>query len=161
PAGAVGRHAGVDRLRDLRRRRRGGLQVARRDRLRTRRVGRAFERGFSMSEKRLVVVGDGMVGRRFLEAVVERDPSWSVTVLSEEPRPAYDRVRLSAFFDGVSAEELSLASDLPGVDVRLGEPATAIDLAAKVVRTESGTYAYDKLVLATGSYPFVPPMEGA
>ncbi|GAB4008031.1 hypothetical protein GCM10029992_63380 [Glycomyces albus] len=119
-----------------------------------------FERGFSMSEKRLVVVGDGMVGRRFLEAVVERDPSWSVTVLSEEPRPAYDRVRLSAFFDGVSAEELSLASDLPGVDVRLGEPATAIDREAKVVRTESGTHPYDKLVLATGSYPFVPPMEG-
>ncbi|GAB3236135.1 nitrite reductase large subunit NirB [Glycomyces halotolerans] len=114
-----------------------------------------------MSEKKLVVVGDGMVGRRFLEAVVERDPSWSVTVLSEEPRPAYDRVRLSAFFDGVSAEELSLARDLPGVDVRLGEPATAIDREAKVVRTESGTYAYDKLVLATGSYPFVPPMEGA
>ncbi|WP_100448326.1 nitrite reductase large subunit NirB [Glycomyces xiaoerkulensis] len=114
-----------------------------------------------MSDKRLVVIGDGMVGRRFLEAVVERDPSWQVTVLAEEPRPAYDRVRLSAFFDGVSAEELSLASDLPGVDVRLGEPALAIDREARRVATAGGDYAYDKLVLATGSYPFVPPVEGS
>ncbi|HEX2145509.1 MAG TPA: nitrite reductase large subunit NirB [Glycomyces sp.] len=111
--------------------------------------------------KRLVVIGDGMVGRRFLEAVTQRDPSWEVTVLCEEPRPAYDRVRLSAFFDGVSAEELSLASDLPDVDVRLGEAATAVDREAKIVRSDSGEYAYDKLVFATGSYAFVPPMEGA
>jgi nitrite reductase (NADH) large subunit len=110
---------------------------------------------------KLVVIGDGMVGRRFLEAVTQRDPSWDVTVLCEEPRPAYDRVRLSAFFDGVSAEELSLASDLPGVDVRLGEAATAVDRVAKVVRSASGEYPYDKLVFATGSYAFVPPMDGA
>ncbi|MCH7231689.1 nitrite reductase large subunit NirB [Glycomyces sp. L485] len=114
-----------------------------------------------MSNKRLVVVGDGMVGRRFLEAIVERDPSWQVTVLAEEPRPAYDRVRLSAFFDGVSADELSLASELPGVDVRLGEPALAVDLEARTVTTGQGAYEYDKLVLATGSVPFVPPVEGA
>ncbi|GAB3646645.1 nitrite reductase large subunit [Glycomyces tarimensis] len=114
-----------------------------------------------MSSKRLVVVGDGMVGRRFLEAIVERDPSWQVTVLCEEPRPAYDRVRLSAFFDGVSAEELSLASELPGVDVRLGEAALAVDTEAGTVTTAQRAYAYDKLVLATGSYPFVPPVEGA
>jgi nitrite reductase (NADH) large subunit len=110
---------------------------------------------------KLVVIGDGMVGRRFLEAVTQRDPSWEVTVLCEEPRPAYDRVRLSAFFDGVSAEELSLASDLPGVDVRLGEPAVSIARTSKVVYSESGEYPYDKLVFATGSYAFVPPMEGA
>ncbi|MBO3733464.1 nitrite reductase large subunit NirB [Glycomyces niveus] len=110
---------------------------------------------------KLVVIGDGMVGRRFLEAVTQRDPSWEVTVLCEEPRPAYDRVRLSAFFDGVSAEELSLASDLDGVDVRLGEAAVSIDREAKVVRSANGEYAYDKLVFATGSYAFVPPMEGA
>ncbi|MCD0446125.1 nitrite reductase large subunit NirB [Glycomyces sp. A-F 0318] len=110
---------------------------------------------------KLVVIGDGMVGRRFLEAVVQRDPSWDVTVLAEEPRPAYDRVRLSAFFDGVGAEELSLASDLPGVDVRLGEPATSVDREARVVRSERGEYAYDKLVFATGSYAFVPPVAGA
>ncbi|WP_030157825.1 nitrite reductase large subunit NirB [Glycomyces sp. NRRL B-16210] len=111
--------------------------------------------------KRLVVIGDGMVGRRFLEAVTQRDPSWDVTVLCEEPRPAYDRVRLSAFFDGVSAEELSLASDLDGVTVRLGEAAVAVDRDAKVVRSASAEYPYDKLVFATGSYAFVPPMEGA
>jgi nitrite reductase (NADH) large subunit len=110
---------------------------------------------------KLVVIGDGMVGRRFLEAVTQRDPSWEVTVLCEEPRPAYDRVRLSAFFDGVSAEELSLASELPNVEVKLGEPAVSIARTSKVVYSDKGEYPYDKLVFATGSYAFVPPMEGA
>ncbi|MGH8793872.1 MAG: nitrite reductase large subunit NirB [Stackebrandtia sp.] len=101
-----------------------------------------------------------MAGRRFLEAIVERDAAWGVTVLAEEPRPAYDRVRLSSLFDGATPEDLSLARDLPTVDVRLSEPARSIDRAAKVVRTDHGEHAYEKLVLATGSAPFVPPIDG-
>jgi nitrite reductase (NADH) large subunit len=108
---------------------------------------------------RLVVVGHGMVGHRFVEAVRARDPEGRVeiTVLAEERRAAYDRVRLSAWFDG---EPLDLA-DLPGVEVRLGEPALAIDRAARKVSTAGGAYGYDTLVLATGSYPFVPPVNGS
>jgi nitrite reductase (NADH) large subunit len=114
---------------------------------------------------RLVVAGNGMVGQRFVEALAARDTGrrfTSVTVLAEETRRAYDRVRLSAFFDGVSADELSLAPDgVPaGVDIRLGEAATAVDAAAGVVRTAAGEYPYDALVLATGSRAFVPPVAG-
>ncbi|MEH1012189.1 nitrite reductase large subunit NirB [Micromonospora sp. CPCC 206060] len=110
----------------------------------------------------LVVIGNGMVGQRFVEALRARDTtgSWRVTVLAEESRPAYDRVRLSAFFDGADADELNLHTPDEGVTLRLGEPATGIDRERRVVTTAAGEYPYDALVLATGSYPFVPPVEG-
>jgi nitrite reductase (NADH) large subunit len=112
--------------------------------------------------KQLVVVGNGMVGQRFVEALRSRDTSggWRVTVLAEEGRAAYDRVRLSAFFDGVSAEELSLHTADDGVDLRLGEPVTRVDRERRVAVTGGGEYPYDALVFATGSYPFVPPVDG-
>ncbi|MEU0079665.1 nitrite reductase large subunit NirB [Micromonospora tulbaghiae] len=114
-----------------------------------------------MSE-RLVVVGNGMVGQRFVEALRTRDTHgrWRVTVLAEERRPAYDRVRLSAVFDGVDADELTVHTPDAGVDLRLGEPATGVDRARRVVTTAAGEYPYDALVLATGSYAFVPPVDG-
>src|SRR6266508_3476344 len=107
---------------------------------------------------RLVVVGNGMVGHRLVAALRDRDPggTWEITVLAEEGRPAYDRVRLSAWFDGE-------ALDLPAVDgvaVRLGEPALTLDPAGRKVFTRDAAYDYDALVLATGSYPFVPPIPG-
>ncbi|MEU8312104.1 MULTISPECIES: nitrite reductase large subunit NirB [unclassified Micromonospora] len=118
-----------------------------------------------MSEpiRELVVVGNGMVGQRFVEALRARDTDgrWHVTVLAEERRPAYDRVRLSAVFDGVDADELNLHTPDAGVDLRLGEPATGVDRARRVVTTAAGEYPYDALVLATGSYAFVPPVDGA
>lgn len=111
----------------------------------------------------LVVIGNGMVGQRFVDALRARDPEgrWRVTVLAEERRPAYDRVRLSAYFDGVSESELNLYTPHDGVLLRLGEPATAIDRVRRVVTTDVGEYQYDALVLATGSYAFVPPVPGA
>ncbi|TYB36361.1 nitrite reductase large subunit [Micromonospora sp. AP08] len=115
-----------------------------------------------MSGGRLVVVGNGMVGQRFVEALRARDQErrWQVTVLGEERRPAYDRVRLSAFFDGVSAEELNLHTPDDGVELRLGEPVLALDRARRVVTTAAGEHPYDALVLATGSSAFVPPIGG-
>ncbi|WP_433080770.1 nitrite reductase large subunit NirB [Dactylosporangium sp. CA-052675] len=110
---------------------------------------------------RVVVVGHGMVGHRFAEALTARDPErrWRITVLAEEGRGAYDRVRLSAYFDGVTADELTY--DVPeGVDVRLGEPVLSIDRGARRVRTARAEYQYDALVLATGSSAFVPPITG-
>lgn len=58
----------------------------------------------------LVVVGNGMVGQRFVEALRARDEAgaWRVTVLAEETRAAYDRVGLSAFFEGATPADLSL-----------------------------------------------------
>ncbi|WP_433610934.1 nitrite reductase large subunit NirB [Dactylosporangium sp. CA-139114] len=109
----------------------------------------------------VVVVGHGMVGHRFAEALTARDPGrrWRITVLAEEGRGAYDRVRLSAYFDGVTADELTY--DVPeGVDVRLGEPVLSIDRGARRVRTARAQYQYDALVLATGSSAFVPPITG-
>ena len=120
-----------------------------------------------MSSQKLLVVGHGMVGHKYLEALVEGGlhTRCEVTVLCEEPRPAYDRVHLTDFFSGKSAAELSLVApgffETNGIALRLNERAVAIDRAARRVRTASGAeLAYDKLVLATGSYPFVPPVPG-
>jgi len=116
---------------------------------------------------RLVVVGNGMVGHRFVEAAAGRGvlPRYSCVVVSEEPRLAYDRVNLSKWFDGKSDAELSLVSEGQyeglGVEVVRGEAVTALDREARVVRFASGhELPYDELVLATGSYPFVPPIPG-
>jgi nitrite reductase (NADH) large subunit len=112
---------------------------------------------------RLVVVGNGMVGQRFVEALRSRDTTglWQVTVLAEEARPAYDRVRLSALFDGATAADLNLHTPDGGVDLRLSERVAAIDPVRRLVVSDAGECPYDALVLATGSYPFVPPVDGA
>ncbi len=113
---------------------------------------------------RIVVVGNGMVGQRFLEKLPAAE-AFDITVIGEEPRPAYDRVQLSSFFSGKTAEDLNLVPrgffETCGIAVRLGEQAVAIDRAARTLRTAGGhAIAYDKLVLATGSLPFVPPVPG-
>jgi len=115
---------------------------------------------------RLLVVGNGMVGQRLLETVIKESPErFRIDVLCEEPRPAYDRVQLSSFFSGKSAADLALVDDNffqeHGLGVHLNERAVSIDRARKCVVSSSGReFAYDKLVLATGSYPFVPGIPG-
>lgn len=115
----------------------------------------------------LVVVGNGMVGHKFLETFAELGGTerWNVVTFAEEPRLAYDRVGLSTFFTGSSADDLSLVEEgiyeRHGITVHVGDRVEAIDRAAKKVRSVGGrTIAYDKVVLATGSYPFVPPITG-
>lgn len=117
--------------------------------------------------KKLVVIGNGMVGYKFCERLRKQSDKsrFSVTVFGEEPRPAYDRVHLSAYFSGTTAEELALAprewyveNDL---DLRCGELVVEIDRQAKTLRTHRGeTLTYDALILATGSSPFIPPIPG-
>jgi len=119
---------------------------------------------------KLIVIGHGMVGHKFLETLfadAAAAEAFDVTVLCEEPRPAYDRVHLSSYFSGTSAEQLSLVA--PGffdthagrIDFRLNAKATSVDRAGKTVTLASGeTLGYDKLVFATGSTPFVPPVPG-
>jgi nitrite reductase (NADH) large subunit len=117
---------------------------------------------------KVVVVGNGMVGQRFLEQLVSRmnGTSTEVTVFCDERRAAYDRVQLTSFFSGKSAADLSLVPpgffDRHGIALRLGDKAVAIDRMRKLVRSARGhELPYDKLVLATGSYPFVPSLPGA
>jgi nitrite reductase (NADH) large subunit len=115
---------------------------------------------------KIVVIGHGMVGHKFLESLAEagvRDAQ--VTVLCEEVRPAYDRVHLSAYFSGQTAEDLSLVEpgffERTGFDLRLACRAASIDRRNHTVTTIDGeVLPYDKLVLATGSNPFVPPIPG-
>ena len=122
---------------------------------------------------KIIVIGHGMVGHKFLETLAENQATdLQVTILCEEPRPAYDRVHLSEFFAGKSAEDLSLVTPgffSPGhsqvqFDLRLNAKAQAVDLSSKTVRANIAghleTLSYDKLVLATGSYPFVPTVPG-
>ncbi|RNL81836.1 nitrite reductase large subunit NirB [Halostreptopolyspora alba] len=115
--------------------------------------------------RQLVVIGNGMVGHRLVEAVLDRDPdgTWQITVLGEEPRPAYDRVSLSTYFDGATETDLRMPdlSATGNVELRLGQRATGIDTESRTVTTSTGdTLNYDALVLATGSSPFVPPVPG-
>jgi nitrite reductase (NADH) large subunit len=115
--------------------------------------------------KTLVVVGHGMVGHRFVEAATAREltDEYDIVVFGAEARPAYDRVAMSSYVDGTSAEELTLAHDSAygGIRRHLSETVVAIDRDQRVVRSASGlSVPYDVLVLATGSRPFVPPIEG-
>ncbi len=117
--------------------------------------------------KRIVVVGHGMVGHRFCEELADRVSSDAkqVVIFSEEPRPAYDRVGLSRFFEERSADALALADRdwyvQQGFELVLGDPVRSLDRAAKTVTTASGRVEpYDLLVFATGSRPFVPPIPG-
>ncbi|MGX9293844.1 nitrite reductase large subunit NirB [Tsukamurella paurometabola] len=119
-----------------------------------------------VTQRTVVVVGHGMVGHRFVEALRARDEAgaWRVVVLGEEADGAYDRVGLSSYVGAWDRSELALAgndyADDPLVELRLGAAVTGIDRAARTVTTAGGTVAYDALVLATGSYAFVPPVPG-
>jgi len=119
-----------------------------------------------MSVLKVVVVGNGMVGHHFVTTLAKKDLDVEIIVLGEEPRIAYDRVHLSEVFAGREASDLALASldtyaEL-GITTRLGDPVVSLDRETKVVVTQSGArFNYDMLVLATGSYPFVPQVPGA
>ncbi|MGH2897209.1 MAG: FAD-dependent oxidoreductase, partial [Solirubrobacteraceae bacterium] len=116
---------------------------------------------------RLIVVGNGMVGHRFVQVAAERELTarWSLMVVGEENRTAYDRVHLSQWFEVTDEDALSLVEpgeyERLGVSVITGDAVIALDREARCATTSSGrVLGYDKLVLATGSRPFVPEIEG-
>ncbi len=115
---------------------------------------------------RIVIIGNGMTGYKFCEKLVTKDGNkFEITVFGEEIRPAYDRVHLSEYFSGKSADDLSLASynwyEENNITLHLGDPVNFIDRANKTVHSHSGiTQAYDYLILATGSSAFVPSIPG-
>ena len=120
-----------------------------------------------MAKQRVVVVGNGMVGHKFIENMLQHQnvDRYEIITFSEEPRLAYDRVQLSSYFSGATAEDLMLTSETyykeNGVNYILSDKVVGINIAERTVTTESGREEnYDKLVLATGSFPFVPPVPG-
>jgi nitrite reductase (NADH) large subunit len=125
--------------------------------------------GNAEESQTLVVVGNGITGfhlcRRLVECGATPGPL-RLLVFGEEPRPAYDRVRLTELLSGRPEDDLRLVPEAwyrdHGIDLRLGDPVVCIDRTECVVRSASGTTApFDRLVLATGSRPFVPPIPGA
>ncbi len=115
----------------------------------------------------IVVVGNGMVGWKVCERISELDTErrYQVVTFCEEPRPAYDRVALTSFFEKSGADELLLAGldwyKERGIRVLLGERAVELNRKRRAVRSSSGEWVpYDVAVLATGSMPFVPPIPG-
>ncbi|WP_092200519.1 nitrite reductase large subunit NirB [Blastococcus tunisiensis] len=116
---------------------------------------------------RLVVVGNGMAGARLVEEVLERGgDSFRITVFGDEPHGNYNRIMLSPVLAGEEHEDDIVLNSHEwyadnGVTLRAGTRVERIDTAAKQVHADDGTVTpYDHLVLATGSYSFIPPMKG-
>ena len=115
----------------------------------------------------IIVVGNGMVGFKFCEKFISkpRQEKYQITVFGEEPRRAYDRVHLSEYFTGKSADDLSMSTlewyAEHNVILKTSELITDINRETKTVHTHhEKSYSYDYIVLATGSSAFVPPIVG-
>ena len=116
---------------------------------------------------KIVVIGNGMVGHNFIEKMIDSDmkDKVEITTFSEESYLAYDRVYLTSYLSGSSAEDLCLVKDdlyvKNNVSIHLSDGVCSIDREDKTVTSNNGKkISYDKLVIATGSYPFVPPIDG-
>lgn len=114
---------------------------------------------------KIVIIGNGMVGYKFCEKLIAKAPDSEIVVFGEEIRPAYDRVHLSEYFAGKTAEDLTLAGldwyEDNNITLYLGDPIQSIERTAKTVQSHKGIIeSYDYLILATGSAAFVPPIPG-
>lgn len=113
----------------------------------------------------VVVIGNGMVGYKLCEKLLAKSTAFHLIVFGEEPRVAYDRVHLSEYFSGKTAEDLLMAPQQwyydNNITLHLGDPVREIDRATQTVHSRAGlVQAYDYLVLATGSSAFVPDIPG-
>jgi len=128
----------------------------------------------SDTRKRVVVIGNGMTSQKFIEKMRELDKGqkFKITTFCEEPRAAYNRMRLTEYFSNRDLNDLSLCGqyqdngkgtwfDENDVEIHVGDKAITIDKSAKIVESALGKrQAFDIAVLATGSVPFVPPTKG-
>lgn len=116
--------------------------------------------------EKLVIIGAGMASGRVLEHLFERDPSaFEVTLFNAEPRGNYNRIMLSPVLSGEKSYDEIVTHDddwyeTQNVNCRFGEPISTINRDQKTVVTENGEVPYDKLVIATGSAPFIIPVPG-
>ncbi|SIS66103.1 nitrite reductase (NADH) large subunit [Thalassolituus maritimus] len=118
-------------------------------------------------ENQLVIIGNGMAANRILEGLADDHPYDRIIVLGDEKISHYNRIMLSPLL----AKETTLEDITPHSDawysnhriaIQLGDCATKVDTAKKTVTTETGrSYPYSKLVFATGSRSFIPPIKGA
>lgn len=115
----------------------------------------------------IVIIGNGMVAHRFCDLIVEhiKVGKYHITIIGEEPYYAYDRVHLTDHFYGKSFHDLQLENkgwyEEREIDVVLRSTVEQIDARDKVIKTSSGKICkYDKLIFATGSMPFIPPIQG-
>ena len=118
--------------------------------------------------KNIIVVGNGMVGYKLCEKFVAKEGSnnYKITVFGEEPRPAYDRVHLSEFFENQDAKALEMAPrswyEENNIELITNVRINDIHRTKKTITSaDDKQYSYDYLVLATGSSAFVPPIKGS
>lgn len=119
----------------------------------------------NLSKKNVIVVGNGMVGYKFCEKLVAKSSSFNIIIFGEEPRRAYDRVHLSEYFNGKTADDLSLSGENwyqeNHITLHLDDPIQEINRTNKTVHSLKGiSIPYDYLVMATGSSAFVPDIPG-
>ena len=126
-----------------------------------------FEWSHSAVREKLVVVGNGMAGMRTVDELLKLDPArYDITVFGAEPHVNYDRIMLSSVLAGEkSIDEIEINSrewyEQNHITLYAGDAVIAIDPAARNVTSDSGlVVAYDRLLLATGSIPLVPPIPG-
>ncbi|MEB5928461.1 nitrite reductase small subunit NirD [Acinetobacter schindleri] len=124
--------------------------------------------GTSQEKMKLVLVGNGLAGMRCLEDLLDMAPDrYEITVIGEEPWGNYNRIMLSPVLSGEKTiDDIMLHSHAwyadKGIRLIAGDPAVRIDRPRKHVYTEKGeVISYDRLILATGSKPFVPPIPGS
>jgi nitrite reductase (NADH) large subunit len=132
------------------------------------------KKGQNPKKKKVVVIGNGMVGQRLMENIVDLDGNESCTLATfcEEPRAAYNRVKLTSYFETRDPSSITMTGPFDkegrtqwyednGVELYLNDKAVSIDTDAKTITGASGrTVDYDVAVMATGSFPFVPPIPG-
>ncbi|MBJ9985195.1 nitrite reductase small subunit NirD [Acinetobacter sp. S40] len=124
--------------------------------------------GISQEKLKLVLIGNGLAGMRCLEDLLDMAPDrYEVTVIGEEPWGNYNRIMLSPVLSGEKTiDDIMLHPHVwyseKGIKLIADDPAVKIDRTRKVVHTEKGEHVdYDRLIIATGSKPFIPPVQGS
>lgn len=120
-----------------------------------------------MTKKKLVMIGNGMAGVRTIEDLLKNDPDgFDITIFGKEPYPNYNRIQLSSVLQGNTELDDIVLNDWDWyekneITLYTGEKVTAIDRDQKVVYSDQDrSVPYDKLILATGSNPFILPLPG-
>ncbi|MBU2591276.1 MAG: FAD-dependent oxidoreductase [Nitrospinae bacterium] len=117
--------------------------------------------------KRYLIIGNGIAGMTAVENIRKLDKECAITILTEEPYPFYYRLRLNEYLAGdISADGIIGKNDewykSNNIEIHLNSKVIKGNVKEKVVTTEKGEdYNYDKLLLATGSHAFIPPIDGS